>query len=639
MSSSPRRTFDALGAVLAAALWTVAAVTAFPPPSAAATATTTDDPGQLMLVLDASGSMAEQASGGGTKIDAAKQALDTVIDQLPADAPVGLRVYGSKVFSRTDPGACTDSERVVDIGTGNREELRTAVAGYRPYGETPIGYALQQAGKDLGTTGKRSIVLVSDGEPTCPPDPCKVAKQLSRQGVDLRIDVVGLDVSGKAAAALRCVAKAGHGTYYDVGSAEDLVDALATLATRAVRPYEPTGQPVTGGTTATDAATIGAGSYVDQLGGPGTASGVRTYAVERAYPGSSLTVSTSIRTPAFASDAAGVGDWDGLKIELTGEDGSSCDVGSPATRRSMESPFVVATVTDDRCADAERLDLTVSRADSGQAFTTPLELVVTEELPVADEDSLPTPTPPAWVAPPGGKATDSVAGGTSFATATPVAPGVYRGTLVPNEIQVFNVDLGWGQQLTATMTIGKPSGKLADELSPHGSPFRLDLFSPARSDARAFAEGGAAESWSLYPSGGGTSGGTTATVAYRNRAESDSGVVAASQAGAYAVTVSLADGRATRSYEVPFVLRVGVSGEITGMPSYVTPTPSTTPSASSSAATPTPTEATGSQAATEARQEDSGTDPTPLLLSAGLAAVLVLLGVGYALGRRRRGRG
>ncbi|MFT4288462.1 vWA domain-containing protein [Nocardioides sp.] len=611
---------------------------AVPPGASAAEA----DPGKLMLVLDSSGSMAEPASGGGTKIDAAKQALDTVIGRLPDNAPVGLRVYGSKVFSRTDAGACTDSERVVDIGTGNRDQLRSAVASYQPYGETPIGYALQEAGKDLGADGKRSIVLVSDGEPTCPPDPCEVAKQLSQQGVDLRIDVVGLDVSGNAAAALRCIAKAGHGTYYDVGSAEDLVDALATLATRAVRPYEPTGQPVTGGTTAVDAATIGAGSYVDQLGGPGTVSGVRTYAVERAYPGSALTVSASIRTPALTSDEAGVGDSDGLRIELTGEDGSSCDADSPATMRSMDSSFVVATVTDDRCADAERLDLAVSRADSGQAFTTPLELVVTEELPVADEDSLPTPTAPAWVAPPGGKATDSVVGGTSFATAAPLAPGVYRGTLVPNEIQVFNVDLDWGQQLTATMTIGKPSGKLADELSPHGSPFRLDLFSPARSDARAFAEDGAAETWSLYPSRGGTSGGTTATVAYRNRAEFGNGVAASSQAGAYAVTVSLVDARATASYEVPFVLRVGVSGEITEAPTFVTPTPSPTASASTStepsesaSQTPSASPTPGDDTAASDESSDDGGLPGVAIGLAGVVLLVVLVG-GYLLIRRTR---
>ena len=40
------------------------------------------------------------------------------------------------------------------------------------------GSALKGAAEDLGTEGKRTIVLLSDGEPTCSPDPCKVAKDL-----------------------------------------------------------------------------------------------------------------------------------------------------------------------------------------------------------------------------------------------------------------------------------------------------------------------------------------------------------------------------------------------------------------------------------------------------------------------------
>src|SRR5699024_4759075 len=60
----------------------------------------TDDAGKLLLVLDASGSMAEDAGGGQTRIEAAKDALRTVVDELPDDAEVGLRVYGSDVFSR-----------------------------------------------------------------------------------------------------------------------------------------------------------------------------------------------------------------------------------------------------------------------------------------------------------------------------------------------------------------------------------------------------------------------------------------------------------------------------------------------------------------------------------------------------------
>ncbi len=51
---------------------------------------------KLVLVLDSSGSMKEKV-GASTKIAIAKRALNTVVDRLPADAAVGLRVYGATV--------------------------------------------------------------------------------------------------------------------------------------------------------------------------------------------------------------------------------------------------------------------------------------------------------------------------------------------------------------------------------------------------------------------------------------------------------------------------------------------------------------------------------------------------------------
>ena len=98
-----------------------------------------EDAGPMMLVLDSSGSMKEKAASGVTKISAAREALGTVIDGLPEGQDVGLRVYGAKAFSRDDKGACTDSQRVVDPATGNRAQLKRAIATYKPFGETPTG--------------------------------------------------------------------------------------------------------------------------------------------------------------------------------------------------------------------------------------------------------------------------------------------------------------------------------------------------------------------------------------------------------------------------------------------------------------------------------------------------------------------
>jgi len=233
-----------VGSMLLAAL-SVASINLAPPASAASaarvassvapvTAAALDDPeggyGRLMLVLDSSGSMSEPAGGGETKIVAAKSALSTLVKDLPNEAEVGLRVFGAEVFSRTDAGSCEDTQQIVEPSTDNREQLLDAIDDYEPYGETPIPSALREAAKDLGDEGPRSIVLVSDGESTCAPDPCEVSAELAGQGIDLQIDVVGLSVSGKARDQLQCVADKGNGTYYDADDADAIVDQLTRWA-------------------------------------------------------------------------------------------------------------------------------------------------------------------------------------------------------------------------------------------------------------------------------------------------------------------------------------------------------------------------------------------------------------------------
>ena len=59
-----------------------------------------------MIVLDASKSMNEDAGNGGTRLDAAKQAVDALVDRLPEGVPLGLRVYGSKVSEASRAEGC-----------------------------------------------------------------------------------------------------------------------------------------------------------------------------------------------------------------------------------------------------------------------------------------------------------------------------------------------------------------------------------------------------------------------------------------------------------------------------------------------------------------------------------------------------
>lgn len=514
----------------------------------------------MVLVMDSSGSMAGPA-GGGTKIAAAKTALNSVIDGLPTDARVGLRVYGSRVYSRTDPGACTDSVRVVDVGTANRGQLRAAVQQYEPYGETPIGYALQQAAQDLPDSGERSIVLVSDGEATCAPDPCRVAAKLHAADIDVRIDVVGLAVSGAARRSLSCVARAGGGSYVDAGSADQLTDALDRLSTRALRPYSTTGKTVVGTTETDDAPTIAAGDWTDRIG-PGA---VRHYLVDRRSASSTISAAATIAAP-MRTDGYLLDNYL-LQVGLTTRSGEHC--GSDFTVAQQSSPtLATATATSDAdCRAQKQLVLTIKRVDKVRRTST-LELRVSEERSVRNAASLPEPAAtPTWqdLA---GTPTTQVVGGTSFARATALTPGSASGTLVPGEVQVFAVPVGWGQRLEASLSIAAPAGSLGEAVGLHGLPVSIDLFSPQRREA-AWGLGPTRQSV-LMDGVGADLAATTYAVRYRNRTVTDGQQAADSVAGRYYVVVALGRRAKDASFEVPFTLRTAVTGEVSGAPVYVT---------------------------------------------------------------------
>jgi len=205
----------------------------------------------------------EDKIDGGTKIAVAKRALNRVVDHLPGDAQVGLRVYGARVDDENDPAACTDSELVVPIGPADKPALKAQIARYRPLGETPISYSLKQAAQDLGGSGRRTVVLVSDGRESCGEDPCVTAANLAKQGIDLKLDVIGLAVSGATRSQLQCIADRGRGTYADAKNAKQIEDSLDQLATRAFRPFQLTGTPVEGSEDAATATEVRPGQYLD----------------------------------------------------------------------------------------------------------------------------------------------------------------------------------------------------------------------------------------------------------------------------------------------------------------------------------------------------------------------------------------
>ena len=125
-----------------------------------------------LVVLDSSGSMINNDAGGQTRIDAAKDAARTFIDDVGTSADIGLVTYGGNT-GETDAereAGCRDITLVTAPGDDTADDMLDHIDSLEPRGFTPIGDSLIEAADALPSQGG-TIVLVSDGIDTCAPPP------------------------------------------------------------------------------------------------------------------------------------------------------------------------------------------------------------------------------------------------------------------------------------------------------------------------------------------------------------------------------------------------------------------------------------------------------------------------------------
>ncbi|MEV0476758.1 VWA domain-containing protein [Streptomyces prunicolor] len=253
-----------LAAGICALLATLTAGVAFPAGAVADETDSTASP-KVELVLDVSGSMSAKDMDGGSRMAAAKQAFNEVLDATPEEVQLGIRTLGANYHGNDRKTGCKDTAQLYPVGTLNRTEAKTAVATLQPTGWTPIGPALLKAADDLdGGDGTRRIVLISDGEDTCQPlDPCEVAREIAAKGIGLTIDTLGLVPDAKTRDQLSCIADATGGTYTSVQHKEELSDRVGQLVDRAADPVV-TPVATEGTAQCTGAPTLKSGLYTDR---------------------------------------------------------------------------------------------------------------------------------------------------------------------------------------------------------------------------------------------------------------------------------------------------------------------------------------------------------------------------------------
>jgi Ca-activated chloride channel homolog len=188
----------------------------------------------VILVLDASGSMWGQIEGK-TKMEIAKDVVGKVIANWKPGDEIGLVAYGHR-----EKGSCTDIEVLREPGKLDADGYMKAVNALNPKGKTPMTAAVRMAAEALKYTEKKAtVILVSDGIETCDPNPCAVAEELEKLGVELTVHTVGFGLDDKGAVAqLKCLAEKTGGTYSTANNASELQKAL-TKTVAAAPPPEP----------------------------------------------------------------------------------------------------------------------------------------------------------------------------------------------------------------------------------------------------------------------------------------------------------------------------------------------------------------------------------------------------------------
>ena len=216
------------------------------------------------LILDASNSMWGQIEGV-AKITIAKDVLEQIINGLPDEMNVGLRLYGHR-YGLNDRRACQDTELKVPIGPIDKAVLIDIIKIIQPKGKTPLVYSVLQTGDDFKDIPNGSIILITDGIESCDGDINSIAPVLKESGIELKLHIVGFDIKeAEARAELEAIAKSTEGTYLDAKDSQELLSSLEQTLTIEFEILDEKGQVKTKGTVGGEPLRLMEGSYTLRL--------------------------------------------------------------------------------------------------------------------------------------------------------------------------------------------------------------------------------------------------------------------------------------------------------------------------------------------------------------------------------------
>lgn len=121
---------------------------------------------RVLLVIDVSGSMGDDAGNGSTKLDLAKRAAVDALDQFKSDDLVGLRIFSTRI-RQTEPSDYVD---LVPVGplVSDREALTNKINDLEPTNGTPLYTTAAAAYDDMRASFDaariNAVLLLTDGQ-------------------------------------------------------------------------------------------------------------------------------------------------------------------------------------------------------------------------------------------------------------------------------------------------------------------------------------------------------------------------------------------------------------------------------------------------------------------------------------------